>query len=212
VNRTRRQLMLGFAAACATGSASSPVFACGFDGVFDGGFGFVHPRAIEVALAVRKAVTDGILPGEALSPAVPGAVGLWQSTEQLNRLGRRLSAARTEASTNDSNIALLLSEAALWGRYVAINRGFESLVHVSGPEPTDVVVVSDRAVLSALNAGTLTATDALTRALVIIDQTGPKADAVATLLVAATSGIAASPDRNLEDRTLWSRSARSTRD
>src|SRR6202035_449176 len=68
--------------------------ACGFDGIFDGGFGAIHPRAIEIALAVRHAVADGLLPQSALNPLTPGEAGLWHATEMLRRLGRRLSAAR----------------------------------------------------------------------------------------------------------------------
>jgi hypothetical protein len=199
-------------AACAAGAVSSRVFACGFEGVFDGSFGYVHPRSIEVALAVRKAVGDGVLPEEALAPLVSGSAGLWRATDQLNRFGRKLSAAKTEAPTAVSNIAVLLSESALWARYVATHPGFNCLVHIADAEPTDVVVVSDLAVLSALNGSRLTMTEALARSLIIVDATGPTADAVAALLMATSAGIPILAVSGLEDRTAWGRSGRSTRD
>src|SRR5438270_524967 len=103
----------------AAGAVSTPMLAraCAFDGIFDGSFGYIHPRAIDLALAVRHAVESGLLPEEALAPLTPGAAGLWQAVAALKDLGERMSQAKP-ASLPSANLALLLSEAALWTRYV----------------------------------------------------------------------------------------------
>jgi hypothetical protein len=203
MDRLRRELMLALAGAFGSGIVPHRVFACAFDGLFDGSLGYVHPRSVEVALAVRKAVVDGLLAEQALAPVIPGAAGLWRATEQLNQLGRRLSAMSAEAPRDIPCIAALLSESALWARYVGYPQGFVTLIHAAGPQPADVVIVSDLAVLTALNGGSLGVADALERTLIVIDTTGPKADAVATLLTAALDQVAVSTTSDLQDRTAW---------
>jgi len=203
MDRLRRELMLALVAAFGTDIALHRAFACAFDGLFDGSLGYVHPRSVEVALAVRKAVVDGVLAEQALAPMVPGAAGLWRAIEQLNQLGRRISAVSAEAPRDIPSIGPLLSEAALWARYVGNPQGFVILIHAAGPQPADVVVVSDLAVLTALNGGSLSVGDAPERTLIIIDTTGPRADAVAILLTAALDQGAVSTTSDLEDRTAW---------
>ena len=69
------------------GVVPSRASACAFDGIFDGSIGYLHPRSVEVALAVRQAVADGALPEQALAPGMLNGAGLWRATEQLNQLG-----------------------------------------------------------------------------------------------------------------------------
>lgn len=180
MNFSRRRLLTGFAAVV----AAAPAQACGFDGALDAGFGYVHPRAIEVALAVRQAVGDGSLDADALSPLAPGAEGLWRATEQLRLFAQAISRA---AAPERPTLVLLLAEAALWTRYAPMGRVYACHVHASGPEPADVVVVTDRAVLAAVNAGRLACADALARSLMIVDGTQ---EAAATRLLAAVQPVA----------------------
>ena len=208
MDRLRRELMLALAGAFGSGIVPHRVFACAFDGLFDGSLGYVHPRSVEVALAVRQAVVDGLLAEQALAPVIPGAAGLWRATEQLNQLGRRLSAVSAKIPVEVPNVALVLSESALWVRYVGSAQGLITHVHGAGPEAADVVLVSDLAVLTALNRSSLAAGDALERALIIIDTTGPKAESVRTLLTAAFHQRPVSTIEELEDRTAWKGSAR----
>ena len=203
MDRLRRDLVSTLITSCVTGIVPRQAFACAFDGIFDGSLGYVHPRSVEVALAVRKAVIDGVLAEQALAPVVAGASGLWRASEQLNQLGRRISAVSAEPRADIPSIALVLSESALWVRYVGNQRGFLTHVHAAGPQPADVVIVSDLAVLTAVNGGSLGVSDALDRMLIIIDTTGPKADAVATLLTAALGQNAVSSTSGLEDRIPW---------
>jgi hypothetical protein len=202
MNRTRRQFGLALAALVAAVGAPAKAMACGFDAVFDGSLGFVHPRSIEVALAVQKAVDEGLMSPAALAPPTPGAAGLWAASEQLKRLGRKF-VADDKAADDASNIALLLSEAALWTRYVFSAEGCETRVHANGPEPLDSIVVTDLAVLAALNDGGLAMDAALARRLVIVDSEGPEADEARIRLVKAFSGPALSTANALADRAPW---------
>jgi hypothetical protein len=209
VDQTRRGLISMMTAAFAIAVPSWRAVACAFDGAFDGSFGSIHPRSIEVALAVRRAVDEGLLPQQALTPLTPGAAGLWQATEQLKRLGRRLSVARKKGPDNPPDIALLLSESGLWARYLPTGSGFESLIHAAGSQPSDIVVVADLAVLSAIDNASLSVSEALERSLIIIDARGEKADAVATILAASARSDAMSAKRDLEDRSPWGRTTSS---
>jgi hypothetical protein len=100
-------------------------------------------------------------------------------------------------------VAMLLSEAALWTRYVARNDGYASLVHAALPAQSDVVVVSDGAVLSGLNGGYLKISDALARSLIIVDTPGPEGDAVVALLLATSDVAVMSAAKGPEYRMRW---------
>jgi hypothetical protein len=123
MDRLRRDLVSTLITSCVTGIVPRQAFACAFDGIFDGSLGYVHPRSVEVALAVRKAVIDGVLAEQAFAPVVAGASGLWRASELLNQLGRRISAVSAEPRADIPSIALVLSESALWVRYVGNQRG-----------------------------------------------------------------------------------------
>ena len=104
MDRFRRHLMSTFFTTGLMGFVARQAFACSFDGIFDGSIGYVHPRSVEVALAVREAVADGALGEQALAPGQLNAFGLWRATEQLNQFGSRISAVGVEAMEN-RNIA-----------------------------------------------------------------------------------------------------------
>jgi hypothetical protein len=197
---SRRSLLVGLPAAAACG----PAGACGFDGVFDAGFGPVHPRAIEVALAIRQAVEDGLLPPAALAPITPGEAGLWQAITLLKQLGRSIAAARVKGISSPS-LALLCANASLWTRYVAAAPSFETLVHVTGPAPLDAVIVSDLAVVTALMEAGLSPATALGRGLLVIEPHENTDDTTELLVSALDSPPAAS---GVADRTAWSSSRR----
>jgi hypothetical protein len=197
---SRRRFVSSLAAASAFG-ASGVARACGFDGIFDGGFGTIHPRAIEIALAVRRAVADGLLPQSALGPLVPGEASLWHATEILKRLGRRLSATKV-TGLRPPDMALLCSDASLWTRYVANARSFETVVHADKPALSDAVVVADLAVVAAVTDGHLPVGSAVARGLLVIEASRGDADAVEALLTAACDK-AASTALDLADRMPW---------
>ncbi|MDE2577830.1 MAG: hypothetical protein KGL46_03410 [Hyphomicrobiales bacterium] len=140
---------------------------CGFDGAFDGSLGFVHPRGIEVALAVRKAVEDGALPAEALAPVRPGPAGLWRASEYLRHFARRLPA-RPDAP----EFHLLLSEVALWTHYAHDAQGYAARIHAAAPAADGLTLVTDLSVVAALNESRIGAQDALARGLAIVEGAG----------------------------------------
>jgi hypothetical protein len=204
MNRLRRHLMSTFLTTGLTGFVPCHAFACSFDG-FDGSIGYVHPRSVEVALAVREAVADGVLGEQALAPGLLNAFGLWRTTEQLNQFGSRISALGAGAMENLPNIAALLAESTLWTRYLPGPAGFVTLVHAAAPQPGDIVVVSDLAVLTALNNGSLIGREALKRKLVVIDATGPEVACISTLLMTAFADGTAPATMALSHRTAWGR-------
>jgi hypothetical protein len=192
---SRRALLGGAAAVLAC--AATPLRACGFDGALDAGFGYVHPRSFEVALAVRQAVADGVLAREALAPLQPGAQGLWAATGELKRFGAALSAAL--APDGRLAIALLLANAALWTRFTPQPDSFGVEVHAAGPAKDDIVVVTDLAVVAALASGRLAGGEALARRLAVID-----ADAAANAKIAMLfAGLAPGPAEALAFRSAW---------
>jgi hypothetical protein len=200
MERSRRWFVSSLAAAGASG-ASGLARACGFDGALDTGFGTIHPRAIEIALAVRQAVADSLLPQSALAPLTGGEAGLWHATEMLKHLGRRLSAARA-TGLQSPDIALLCADASLWTRYVANAQSFDALVHADKPAPPDAIVVTDIAVMAALTQDHLPVQSAITRGLLVIDAGRHDADAVAALLTAACKQPATTAV-DVANRTPW---------
>jgi hypothetical protein len=182
-------------------SASGAAHACAFDGIFDGGFGTIHPRAIEIALAVRAAVADGVLPRSALASLSASEAGLWRAAETLKRLGHLLSGRRGTAPTLP-DIALLCSDVSLWTRYIATAQSFETLVHVSGAMPSDALVITDLAVLTTVVDGRLPLRVAVQRGLLLIDAHQIQVDAIERLLAAACDEPAPA-SLDLVNRTPW---------
>ena len=109
MDRLRREIVWTVLMFGLVGVVPSRASACAFDGIFDGSIGYLHPRSVEVALAVRQAVADGALPEQALAPGMLNGAGLWRATEQLNQFGRRISPVGTGTAETRPNIAALLS-------------------------------------------------------------------------------------------------------
>jgi len=200
MERSRRWFVSAVAGVAAAGIGGT-ARGCGFDAAFDVGFGSIHPRAIEIALAVRRAAADGLLPRDVLDPLTPGAAGLWQATQTLRRFGQCLSAARG-AGVQSPDVALLCSDASLWTRYVRRAHGFDALVHVEAPMPADVVAITELPITTALTEGRLSLQNALARGLLVVEASGAAADMVVALLTVA---CASSPAgwMELTSRTPW---------
>lgn len=204
----RREFLRGACLLPAAACVATRAHACGLDGNFDGGIGFIHPRAIEVALAVRKAVTDEILPTTALAPLKAGPESLWSATGALTRFGHRLVASPRLSPLTKPNIALLVSNATLWTRYAANSEGFSTSIHAMGPMLGDIEVISELAVLIAINDAQLPMKEALARGLLIIDARGALAQHVTELFTKSFAETTLSAPLNIEDRTAWRRPAR----
>jgi hypothetical protein len=203
VERSRRGFLSSLLLASIAGTPGL-ARACAFDGIFDGSLGYIHPRAVEVALAVRHAVSSGLLPEEALTPLTPGAAGLWEAVSMLRDVGQRMSHARLP-SIPCVNIALLLSESSLWTRYVCTPQRFETFTHANGPESSDIVIVTDLAVVTELQKGRLSVSVAIARNLLFIEGSSDSVEAAATLITRAY-GDGATAGTNLTNRLPWHQS------
>jgi hypothetical protein len=174
---------------------------CGFDGVFEGSLGVPHPRSIEIALAVRRAVAQGQLPQSALDPVVPDAAGLWRAKNHLDALRRRLAAAAGRLPTP---LAVLLAEAGLWTRLMPTAGGFASVFHATGAQTGDTAVITDEAVIAAILDGSLSVRHAFDAGLIVID-TPPPAEAHIRDLIGAVfdTGEPHATAADLSGRTPW---------
>jgi hypothetical protein len=166
-------------------SLANPTKACGFDGVFDGAFGVPHPRSIEVAVAVRRAVEEEMLPPSALEPIVPGAAGLWRAIDRLHALERRLSAIAAGVSLPVASMAVLFIDSGLWTRFTRVAGGYSSQFHAPPAGPEEIVVVSDEAAIAGILDGRLSARTAFDKGLIIVDAPPPQQKRVRDLLIAA---------------------------
>jgi len=162
-----------------------PLQACGFDGAFDGSFGAPHPRSIEVAVAVRRAVEERMLPPSALEPIVPGATGLWRATTRLHALERRLSAIAASASFPVATMAVLFIDSGLWTRFTRVAAGYASQVHVPTAGSEEIAVVTDEAVIAGILDGLISPRSAFDWGLIIVDAPPLKRERVRDLLIAA---------------------------
>jgi hypothetical protein len=185
----------------------TPLHACGFDGAFDGSFGAPHPGSIEVAVAVRRAVEEGMLPPSALDPIAPGSMGLWRATDRLHALERRLSAIAASASFPVASMAVLFIDSALWTRFTRVASGYASQIHVASARPDEIAVVTDEAVIAGILDGRLSTRSAIDRRLIIVYASPSEQERVRDLLIAALEARLPSTDL-IGKRTPWRNSSR----
>jgi len=188
----------------------SLVQACGFDGVFEGNFGVPHPKSIEIAVAMRRAVAEGMLPPSALEPIVPGPTGLWRATGHLHALERRLSAVALSVSFPVASMALLFIDSGLWTRFTRVAGGYASQIHAFAAGSEEIAVVSDEAIIAGILDGRLSARSAIDRGLIVVDAPPAEQERVRDLLTAAFEArlpLEASTDL-VSRRTPWGNSGR----
>jgi hypothetical protein len=205
MSTTRRAARSALIALLALQGLAIPAKACGFDGVFDGSFGVPHTRSIEVAVAVRRAVEEGMLPPSALEPIVPNAAGLWRATSRLHALERRLSAIPAGVSLPVASMAVLFIDSGLWTRFTRVAGGYSSQVHAPAAGPAEIVVVSDEAAIAGILEGRLSARSAIDKGLIVVDAPSTQQERVRDLLIAAFEArlpLEASPD-SVSRRTPW---------
>src|SRR5215468_8126254 len=87
--------------------------ACGYHGGLGDGFTAQHPLSIDVAMAVRRALDDGVL---ASSKVLPPFLAFGRANRVLADV-RGALAADFEQSKVGVEFALLLVEASLWSRF-----------------------------------------------------------------------------------------------
>ncbi|MBN8943856.1 MAG: hypothetical protein J0H01_30390 [Rhizobiales bacterium] len=205
----RRRVAAALAAALVlTGAPSArPARACGFDGVFDGNFGVSHPLAMAVAVAMRQAVMDEVLPASAVAPIVAGPAGLWQTTARIHALARGLGLA---VPGDQRGFALHLADSGLWARLTPSPAGLVAEIHIDGPRPGEAIMVTHGAVLERLVATRMSAAEALDHGLVAFDGAEDVVAALRQRLVISDETGAAAAPADLRQRLPWRAGGRST--
>jgi len=94
---------------------------------------------------------DDALRRDALTPQARGALQRMRANVLLQRLAARLSAPPEAA--NAPSLAIVLMGPMLWSRFEALDGEVQVQVHVAGPEPGDLVLVTDTPGLEAIAAG-----------------------------------------------------------
>ncbi|ASY65182.1 hypothetical protein SJ05684_b42000 (plasmid) [Sinorhizobium sojae CCBAU 05684] len=153
---SRLLLPLSLLAATLSPSASS---ACGYhDDVMmaRGLLNWVYPDALHVLGSISAAVAERRLPPPSSAGAAPDLFGAnyRKTVRSLEQFGRNLPLASGEKPP--PSVSLVLIEPMLWTRFEMGTSGLHMRVHVTGPEPEDVVLVSGEAVIAEIASGGLT--------------------------------------------------------
>jgi hypothetical protein len=165
-----------------------PAVACGYDG--SPSSGLRHPRAIEVAAALRNASNAQILDRQLVAPTFVNMMGYHRAVRRLQRLRDCLEHAVQARKLTGPSFSLLLVEAGLWSRYVPDGEGVSIAIHKPGPQPTDAVVFTGEAVIEAVASGRLWADEAFRRGLIVIDGSPGASRDLAALLRGALAVLA----------------------
>jgi hypothetical protein len=136
-------------------SASLPAHACGLEPHLNGGFTITYPGSIEVAVAVAKARSDGILPA-ASTVAISNEVRRQRLIADLQRLQTRLNNARNGIpSDSAAPFSLVLVGPGLWSHFHVSAGGVLANYHTDGPLTGRVVVLTHATALRAILSGNL---------------------------------------------------------
>lgn len=160
--------------------------ACGFDGPLGAGFGAMHPKSLAVAFAISDAVASGAVDRAASAPIEPGPKGYWRAAGHIESLERRL-AVTPKTLILAPRISILFIESQLWSRLVAGGQGYEVQMHVAGPTPGDLVIVTNETVLASVLDGALAPRAALDLGVIAVDAAPPAADAIRAALLSGVS-------------------------
>ncbi|WP_051440889.1 hypothetical protein M728_002838 [Ensifer sp. WSM1721] len=153
---TRLFLLSLATAATLSPSASS---ACGYHDdvtMARGLLNWVYPDALHVLGSISAAIAAHRLPPPAPAAGAPDLFGAkyGKTVRSLERLGRGLGA--TSGGMRGPSVAVVLIEPMLWARFEPGGAGPRTRVHVTGPEPGDVVLVSGETVIGEIASGRLT--------------------------------------------------------
>jgi hypothetical protein len=156
-------------AGAALHAATPGVLACGIEdpsslGLRRGALNIAFPEALHVGTAVWQAQLAGLLPRDPMlqrddvAPEARDTLRLVKANALLHRLAGTFVAAPGDARPT---VAVVLLGPVLWTRFVPGDGVVQSSFHVQGPERSDVVLVTDSAVVEAIVDGQLTLARAL---------------------------------------------------
>jgi hypothetical protein len=160
--------------------------ACGYHGLLGDGFSALHPRSIDVAIAISEAADENKLDREIVAPKFADFLALHRATRRLDRVREELQIVIANAAV--PAFSLLLVESGVWSRYVADGNTVRLVVHTDAPPAGEAVVVTGNAVLAAIIAGRVTVQDAMQRRLIVVD--GPQELNLAINAIGAPHGVA----------------------
>jgi len=170
--RARQRCRRAAALATLLLSAATASFACGLEDPSSIGFqrgvlNMAFPEALHVGTAVWQAQAAGTLPRDALlqrddlAPEARATLRLFKANALMGQLAARLD--DEQGRRANPRLAVVLIGPVLWTRFTAQNGNVVASFHAPGPEPGDVVIVTEAAVVEAIVGGELTFADALER-------------------------------------------------
>ena len=177
-------------------SQTGPAAPCGFHGAIGNNFSAMHPKSIDVALAVRDAVVAGVIE-PAADPAAAGNAGYWRAVGHLTTLHAALTPERSEVS---APISVLFIDSGLWARLTPKADGLAMDIHTAGAQPGDVAVITGETVLTAILDKRLPVADALESGVIAID--GEAADPTRHLIAKALDASARPGASSVETRAI----------
>jgi hypothetical protein len=127
-----------------------------------------YPDALHVDGAVWSAQEKGLLPLDRKRLQATGTQRRMLDTLAFRKTQRAFFALDKSFKQHSSEIsrpgmAVVLTETIFWTRYPV---GDEIKLHVSGPEPDDLVIVTDEPVLHVIAEGRLTIDEAINKGLI----------------------------------------------
>ncbi|MEM7192311.1 MAG: hypothetical protein AAF405_05495, partial [Pseudomonadota bacterium] len=157
-----------------------------------GAMNFVYPKSLYVRTAVWQAQGSGVLPPRQKRPA-KDLFAYHRTTAALRAWGRALGLAPDQGS----GFSIVLLDTMLWSRYEARAGNPDVAIHVTGPGADETVLVTESAVIFALNDGAIDYDTAEARGLIRLY--GPEGQVAKTRTflrgLPAGAGVSASHER-----------------
>ena len=180
--RGSRWLLLALGVACAAApGAAAP---CGLEdaaslSALRGFLNAAYPDSLHVGTAIWRAQRAGTLPRDDLAPRLQ----LIQANALMRALAAQLDTARD--APGRPALSIVMVGPMLWSRLEPQAESILATVHVDGPRPGDVVIVTDAPALRALVNGEMTLAKALDAGLVRLYGERQRVDAARTWLAGA---------------------------
>lgn len=155
MNRAVGEFWSRLAAGVLALAVAGAAWPCGFEdpasvALQRGTMNFAFPKSAYVLTAIWQAQMTGELPRDKLTHG-PATLQLVRATWLLKSLATRLGAA-TDVPDHPI-VAVVLLSPMLWTRLESRAGNLVAQVHVNGPEPGDVVLVTDTPVIEAIVEG-----------------------------------------------------------
>jgi hypothetical protein len=153
-------------ATAALSASSNEGSSCGYHSPVDlqrGMLNWTYPDALHVSTAVWQGRRAGILPQRAANPDLFGyhkAVAILQHW--------RTALQDAAAKDPPPAFSVVFIDTMLWSRFAPVDDALEVRIHQNGPQPEDLVVISDEAVIAAVLSGQVQTKDALASGLIRI--------------------------------------------